>query len=614
MFSSNRPAGEIHLAGFSVLHWLQAGLAVIVLVYVSVRLFTVPFTIDEAITFTQFVSKGLWWPDPVLFNANNHMLNTLLCIWSCKLFGLNEFALRLPNLLAASVYFFYAFAWSERLTSGWSRLLLFIGLVSPHFLLDFFGLSRGYGLSMALILASWFHLGRWWQQTLVKDLVALLVFGALAAFANLSLLLPVLVGVGLVVLALLCDAIHTRAYRPFQWFLAIALGAMPLYLLSSAAFLLKEGGHLYYGAGYGFWNVTAQSLMVAVFGELETVMVYFAPVALIAAWVLLLLSWIRSGQLLWRTGGAFLLLLMVVSVVGHVVMNLLLDVNFPSDRVAIYLIPLSVLVIMQAVEVSRMDSASRMLSKGLFVILWAIPVSSLPMINLTHTRLWKWDSGVRDFFTHIVESKQELGFQPTVVVNGLQMHSLMFYNTIGGMPRSSVHTHIHGSHIADFMFSSAEIETRAELAEYDPVLQYATTGNTLYRRKKLRERVPVLARAVQQSGRSEEFTIFFSQTLDTLKGKDLLIEVTFDIAGWQHDQKMFMVLDTYDEDERNQGYWSSPLEILRENHDQPTRIVRQFILPGSLLPIHYAKLYLWNTGGNAVDVSKAEIQVWWLRG
>ena len=55
--------------------------------------------IDEAFTFNRFV-KGPWSSISAEYHANNHVLYSILAKLSVGVFGLSEFTLRLPSLLA----------------------------------------------------------------------------------------------------------------------------------------------------------------------------------------------------------------------------------------------------------------------------------------------------------------------------------------------------------------------------------------------------------------------------------------------------------------------------------------------------------------------------------
>jgi hypothetical protein len=119
-------------------------------------------THDEAVTYWWFITGG---PQQIFsaheFDANNHVLYSLLAWVSVRLLGLSEFALRLPSVLAG-LGLLIATARLFRLLSG-SRGLTLAGLavvaLNP-LVMDFQVAARGYGLGLALSVWSWYLLGR----------------------------------------------------------------------------------------------------------------------------------------------------------------------------------------------------------------------------------------------------------------------------------------------------------------------------------------------------------------------------------------------------------------------------------------------------------------------
>jgi len=134
-------------------HLLILGFSFFFIIYEVLRAVRVPFTPDEAGTFRKFVSTNIL----AVFSfasANNHFLNTLLTKFFYALFGPSELALRLPNLLAYLVYLVFAFLLLQRFAK--TRILVVCGFLLLNlnpYVLDFFSLSRGYGLSLGFLMA-----------------------------------------------------------------------------------------------------------------------------------------------------------------------------------------------------------------------------------------------------------------------------------------------------------------------------------------------------------------------------------------------------------------------------------------------------------------------------
>ncbi len=113
------------------------------------RAATLSVTIDEAYTYTQFVSRPLL-EAAVDYDANNHVLYTLLAKASTAVFGPSDPALRLPALAGAAMFYLSLYRLLLALVgSGWWLPLAFASIGGNTFLVDLLPLARGYGLAMA---------------------------------------------------------------------------------------------------------------------------------------------------------------------------------------------------------------------------------------------------------------------------------------------------------------------------------------------------------------------------------------------------------------------------------------------------------------------------------
>lgn len=166
---------------------LFAGMVAGFLIYIFLRITTIPVTHDEAGTILSFSRQSLWdiltYKDPI---PNNHILNTLLIKGSTTVFGLAEWACRWPNFLAGLLYIGCGFLLLRRLNGkhSFKSLAGIILLLGNPYLLEFFGLARGYGLSVGLMMTSLYFIIRGKE----KDQLYSLAFAALSVYANLTLL------------------------------------------------------------------------------------------------------------------------------------------------------------------------------------------------------------------------------------------------------------------------------------------------------------------------------------------------------------------------------------------------------------------------------------------
>ena len=118
-------------------------------IYVIVRASNVSFTNDEAISYGIIHGAQTFVDTP-----NNQWLNTLLMRVSQYVFGQSELALRLPNVAAFGLYGAASVMLLSQVRHVEAKAVGFSLLVVNPFLLEFFGLARGYGLSLAFLAAA----------------------------------------------------------------------------------------------------------------------------------------------------------------------------------------------------------------------------------------------------------------------------------------------------------------------------------------------------------------------------------------------------------------------------------------------------------------------------
>ena len=170
----------------------EAAICLAFLLFVLARAIRVPLTYDEAATYLRYIAPHTlpeFDAGPLaVFNfevATNHFLSTVLAKLSTLVAGSSEVALRAPALLGYGLYLWFSARILRQLTTGTIAVggLLLLN-VNPY-LLDFFALSRGYGLSIGLMMAAlhFFFTGRL-GRTLFCAAAAVL-----AAFSMLSLYL-----------------------------------------------------------------------------------------------------------------------------------------------------------------------------------------------------------------------------------------------------------------------------------------------------------------------------------------------------------------------------------------------------------------------------------------
>ncbi|MEP6539283.1 MAG: hypothetical protein ABJF23_28360 [Bryobacteraceae bacterium] len=328
------------------------------------RAATQSLTIDEAFTYQLYLAKNL---RAILteYDANNHVLYTLLAKLSVGLFGNSELAIRLPSVLGGLVYFYATFrvCWFF-FADRWLFLVGVAALTLNPFLLDFLSAGRGYGLGLALwMLGVWFLL----EGRLERAGAA---FG-LAVAANLTLVFPC----AAVILA------YRRAWDVVDRLILPAVAASFIVLVIPLSYM--KPGSFYTGSETlwrGVQTVVTLSLRhhMTVLPDLQILLLNVLFPVMLACTVAL--AWKPHPQLAWL-GGALLLTLLLL-VVAHYGGHLL----YPELRTGLYLCPLFTLVYLLALRDRNVWWRLPLwLLVGLYALEW----------NTAHYAEWKFDAGTK---------------------------------------------------------------------------------------------------------------------------------------------------------------------------------------------------------------------------
>lgn len=315
-------------------------------VIVCLRSYLVPFNHDETATFFMYIQSGKYMPFNSQVDANNHVLNSFLGNICFHLFGSSPFSLRIPNLIGLLILIFATYKISENLKNIGSKVFLTAGMLLSFHWLSFFSASRGYGLSMALLVMGLAYMMDYIENYKNRKFLLSLLFFQLAISSNLILIIVVLLLSGIMALIQL---LNKKLFNPLTiivW--VLHLGAVYYWL--SFSFFLQENGALYYGAGDSYWKVTFVSLIQLIFGFENRALKYLLVFLFLI--VLGLTLYLNKGNLFklkeqfknpsWSLLFAFILCTLCL---GFYLMHKLLGVNYPEDRTGLFFYLFFVLLI-----------------------------------------------------------------------------------------------------------------------------------------------------------------------------------------------------------------------------------------------------------------------------
>lgn len=586
-------------------HLVCTFLSILLSVYVVLRAVVVPFTIDEAITFLNYVHTGSWWPTHAKPDANNHLLNSFLAILSSSVFGNAPWALRLPNILAGVLYLVFAVKWCKRMHSWQAATAVFAALVGSHFLIDFFALCRGYGLSLAFLSVSLYYLLDWQKKNSIARLGLSLAAMVLAVFSNLALLIPSIALLSVALLLLVVNRVGQSPKRIAAEGVIVLLSVVPLVWLAKVAFGLQESGLIYIGGTAGFWNTTVVSVLQSAFGSL-TQLHLIMPMVLAIPFVVFLLRMVHFKFHVFTSESTTLISVLAITVVGQLLAHHWFEVNYPVERVALYFIPLTVLAIGHLFDDEK-RTAQRKLMYVPLVFLWLIPVGALPQINLSYVAQWKWNAGTEQYFQKLMEEQKQTERPILVRLDKLQQPTFQYYNTLNGMPLLPALTYASNANSFDYLISKPNTPLAPQ--GFDTLAIHPVAETVLYKRNQRLNRVPLLKQTKEPISGNDEYVSFFSGHVDTLASQTLLLEARATLSA-PVDINAWVVMQVLNKEEQTALYTHfNAHEILHPNGEETYRLHIQAICPAEINQRDYVKFFLWNIDREPIALSELTISM-----
>lgn len=362
------------------------------LIYAILRAWIVEPIHDEVATYFHYIETGEIKGGRSLMDANNHLFNSWLGNLSYRLFGEHFFLFRLPAIACFCLYF-----WSSRKLTRYLNLgiwgeLCFLALNTIPWIFDYFSYTRGYGLAIGFFMAALLQLFLWLKEKHTGHLILLLLFLYLAVLSNLTYLVTSLILLSYLVFVTLLYAkkIGIKALV-FHAFLMIVF-CFALIPLIEFSFALKEAGALYYGSLDGLWWVTGKTLSRYVFFyDADWLRIAYLVTGLVGA-VILFLQWKKESWLQFLTSTSFWLCMLIAgNIFAILFLAKVLKVNYPEDRAAMYLIPLSILALTTLF-------AQNKISKYFLIVLLFFPLSFALKLNLNTSVFSPDDRMSKEFY------------------------------------------------------------------------------------------------------------------------------------------------------------------------------------------------------------------------
>jgi hypothetical protein len=261
---------------------------IILFAYSLTKAICLPITWDEAQSFLEFVRKKIFFPTEYnSLTANNHLLNTWLSWITWTFLGPKEFSLRIPNLIAHVIFLVYSIKFALEFKDVPFSISVFILLNFNPYLVDFFSLSRGYGLSYGLLLSSLWYLYLFIQKgNRQKDAILSILLISISVFAHLTLINMAVIIFAIIILVNVINSFSADKKVFFfvkRSFIVSLIIFLLLIIIVPIGINLKNAKALFYGGETGFWKDTVLTLFDRLLYEKSYSPFLKLPVAILAS-------------------------------------------------------------------------------------------------------------------------------------------------------------------------------------------------------------------------------------------------------------------------------------------------------------------------------------------
>lgn len=573
---------------------------------------------DEVATFYYYVQRGIFLPPDAHWDANNHLLNSFTTFVSYKLFGDNPWALRLPNVLSFVLYFWSVWGIARLLKHKLVQWVFLLSLVMAHYLFEYFGQTRGYGMSMALLMFAIWGSIHYPKNQKFGYLLVVVFSLLLASSANLTLMIPSFLLISYLLLSLLFH----EGLTPKSIVKVLLSGGItgvlftPLLLFS---FALKKGGALYYGGKSGFWDHTGNTLSLYFTGYYDS----WVAIVLTVVFIILLgssfflLYRLKHVKLIFNYYSFFFMWLFVGAIAAIFAVRYLLDVNFPEDRAAIYLYPFFIGSI-----IFLINDFGLLKNKNYSLValpLFFFPLHFISSVNISTTIFPMDENTPKEYFELVEKSNVTLEGYPATI-GGYHMQRLCW--SYLNYKRGGHQNELLVSNFIDTLSDFQIISTHNKLPNNFNKLYKQINPQTLNNLNLYQRIVPVQTNLVLSKDSltnwnhsdHEFFDLISYEVPDSLRGKSYFIGIKGTVDAHFDPFVVAIVISQTDDkgDEITQEsinlHW---LKYAWKNQDN--NLFQGKIIPVNTKNCAQIKVYIWNILKNPYLVRNTKIELFSIK-
>lgn len=585
---------------FNRAYW---AVVIVLFVLICLRAFFIPLSHDEAATFFFYVQSADYLPYRAHVYTNNHVLNSALTNFCYHVAGAHRFVLRIPNILSFLLLCFAIYRLFPFLKNTTSKILLAGLFLFTFNFLDFFELSRGYGISMACLLMGMSFLAHYFEDQKFKNALLFSLFLQLAVAANL-----ILVVVAVILLFYVFVFQFLKGF--FLQLKNVCLQIVNLFILGfwiKFSFFLKEKGALDYGVGDSYWDVSFKTLFKLLYGSdslwLQLLIIILFAVTVIGA----SMSYKRYGNSFRNLFHlpVFFLLCLLTFILAFYLQKKTLGVNYPEDRTGLFFFLFFVL------SIAFVSDQFKLLSRA-FAILLVLPTFLLFILslNLTHFGTPFYHTMPRSLYQQLEKEYEKQKTLFTVGGHRVRELNYAFLNYKGML--NPMDDSEEMQMCFDYYYAM-KMEAPFYKDYYDEIGYDKDWDHVLLKRKEpVRHKEFYSLPAYSIKGNSEFYEVkrISDSTFKIPNPVELYAELEFYKAPKPFNA--FFVLQVNDSTGKTVCYKRIVLNWLDNDLSAKTRHIK--LTTGTLPPNATIVVYLWNIDKQDVDMTIRNLQLYQLYG
>jgi hypothetical protein len=568
-----------------------------IFIYLLLRVLYLDTLHDEIATYMFYFYQGDYIGEYIHWDANNHLLNSFIGHKLYGVFGDNIPVLRLPNLLAFVFYFWGTVRLTRDFKTPYLKLTSLVALNTIPFIIEYFSVARGYGLSIGFFVWGLVHLLHYLNSPSVKALFFSYLFMGLAVSANLTLMSTCLIVLGLTVIAPFLSA-QKRPLKTKAWEWALHLG----FIVGLSPFVafgmgLKIAGALYYGSLEGIWDVTGKTLSEFIL-FIKPDWLRFVYLFLFAGFITYAIILIRKMKRNEWLQHPFLVYSVVFfgNILAILILAFVFKVNYPEDRTGMYLAVLFLFLVFNLLDAFKFGKWAQ-------IVLLFFPIGFIASINL-ETSVFSPDDRMNQGFYDAVKKHIE------------PEHSLMLYPIMNwNWPYKESHSKVKASvglfynpetTLTDILITKTNfLENPAVSRLYDTIAVHEPSSYIAFKRKQPMLKNNVGELPAVNAKTHKEFIDIGEFEGKSIENKDLQLSVSGHLKTIELKNKLLLYLHVSSKNDPLGSYYYYSFETVYQSQLIDDDFLHHFVLEDRGEKEKKIKVYLWNRGLHFVDLSNA---------